>query len=197
MDLQAVINRFNTHPLALRYACLHWLHHQAFASEALEVVREVVVNDSGEDARSFLTIRGALETNSANRDGSDWLSTVRFLAAADDWLRAGFSVWAGHNLTAAKDRLGRIEDVNDVFLPPTTSLLERLVESGSSAVIRRSVNKIIANFLSIAVLQVDHSVQHLGGIQARLLNTIFELSQLPKARWMNHCTDPEKQRNGR
>ena len=184
-DIDAVVNRFAAEPLAFRYAALHWLHHQDYMSEATEVVRSLVADGDPEDRRAFWTKRGQLEKNSATRETSAWMSAVRCLAAADDLLRAEFPVWAQHNLSIAAADLTRVAGADDdVVLPPIVPLLERLIESGSSAAVRRKVTSIIAQVLSIAFGQENRTAQRLGGLSASLFDAVFELAQLQKARWL-------------
>jgi hypothetical protein len=184
-DISAVVGRFAAEPRALRCAALHWLHHQDYTGEGAEVVRSLVADGDFQDRRAFWTKRGELEKNSATREGSPWMSAVRCLAAADDLLRAEFPVWAQHDLSVAEADLRKVAEAGeDVELPPIVDLLERLIESGSSAAVRRKVTGIIGQVLSIAFTQECRMAERPGGVSASLFNAVFELAQLQKARWL-------------
>jgi hypothetical protein len=172
-------------PSAFARAALHWLHHQElYDFDTTQIIRGLVTDyERREEVQAFLTVRGVQQMNSAQREPTYWISAVMRLTAAVDLLLAGFPVWAQHCLAGATDDLRLVTEAGeDVVLPPLIPVLEQLIEVGWSASVRRKTAEIISSIISIAMIEIDRQWRRRGRVEQSVLDTVFELIQLPKSR---------------
>ncbi|WP_433832304.1 CHAT domain-containing protein [Actinoplanes sp. CA-015351] len=188
-DLRTVLTRIEgRHPglsrAALAQAGIHWLHHRLFGeSEALAIVHRLV-EDAGQqaDARSYVTVRAAMQVNDANQQPTNWLSAVFHLLAATDLLLAGFPAWARHSLGSAAGLLrAAAASDEDVVLPPLIPLLERLVEHSRQAGLRVIAKRIIARSASLALRRLQRESER-QSVSVATFGPLFALAQLGKSR---------------